>query len=366
MKLEYPDWSEQRSSLWIDGRHFPMLAQDTPTFLGVPLVARREELDGADAVIIGSPYVTSWTDEFAGVHKDEWLAAPKRVRQQSIRYSTGYLQEFDVDILEELRVVDYGDADFPPEAGTTQTPEVILAAQRAVEDKVNDALDAGAIPFVIGQNSPCASYAIAKCIAEHANGDVGMVSLDAHWDAGPIDTTTMDPRIAGAMNWLTKTFELQPSIPARNLVEIGPSGMLEDAATLRRLKAEGAGFYSGWDVKRLGIEAVCRGLDSAYRDAAAVFAHFDMDAIGGSGPAPGDILGELTEPLGLTEYEVLRIAHEIGLRGLAGLSFIAIPPGSAAIYRLIVSVIAYVLAGRALSRRESTDARTPAAVSGRA
>ena len=351
MKLEYPSWDELRSSLWIEGRRFPMLAHDTPTFLGVPSATRPEELDGADAAIIGSPYVTSWTEEYAGVAKDEWLAAPKRVRQQSIRYATGYLQEFDLDICQELRIVDYGDAGIPPEARSSQTPGVILAAQDAVERKVNDALDAGAIPFVIGQNSPCGSYAIAKCVAEHTAGNVGVVSLDTHWDVEPIDAVTMDPRIAGGSAWLAKMLELQPSILARNLVEIGPRGMLEDVATLRRLRAAGAGFYSGWDVKRLGIEEVCRGLDAAYADVDAVYSHFDMDVIGGSGPAPGDILGELAEPLGLTEYEVLRIAHEVGLRGLAGFSFICIPPGSAAVYRLIVYVIAYVLAGRVLGRR---------------
>jgi len=351
MNISYPSWDEIESSFWVRGRNFPLIARDMPTFMGVPYATRRDELEGADAVIIGSPYVTSWTDEYAGVPKDDWLAAPKRVRQQSIRYPSGYIQDFDVDILEALRVVDYGDAAIPPEARTEQTPHVILQAQAAVEAKVNDALDAGAIPIVIGQNSPCGSYAIAKCVAEHTAGAVGLVSLDTHWDVEPIDTVTMDARIAGGSSWLQKTLELQPSIAARNLVEIGPRGMLEDAAIIRRLRADGATFVSGYDVKRLGIEEVCERISAAYAGTQAVYAHFDMDVIGGSGPAPGDILGELAEPMGMTEYEVLRVAHEVGLRGCAGFSFICIPPGSAAVYRLIVYVIAYMLAGRVLAAR---------------
>jgi len=78
--------------------------------------------------------------------------------------------------------------------------------------------------------------------------------------------------------------------------------------------------------------------------------HFDIDVLGGAGPAPGDLLGELAEPIGMSDFEVIRIAHEIGLRGLAGLSFICIPPGSAVAYRVIVYVIAYLLAGLALAR----------------
>ena len=43
-----------------------------------------------------------------------------------------------------------------------QSPENILRAQAAVEEKVGQALDVRAIPIVIGQNCPCGSYAIAK------------------------------------------------------------------------------------------------------------------------------------------------------------------------------------------------------------
>ena len=65
-----------------------------------------------------------------------------------------------------------------------------LEAQAAVESKVNDALDVGALPVVIGQNSPCSSYAIAKCVAEHTEGDVGIVSLDMfHFCKDTGDTT---------------------------------------------------------------------------------------------------------------------------------------------------------------------------------
>jgi agmatinase len=345
--VTYPPWYALRNSYWLRGRDFPMLAADTPTFLRCPHAVGPEDLSGADAVIIGSPYVTSWTDEYVGIQKVEWIEAPRRVRQQSARYSSGYVQDFDVDVLDHLRVVDYGDADIPAEALRSQRVDVVLRAQAAVEVKVNDALDAGALPIVIGQNSPCSSYAIAKCVAEHAPGNVGVVSLDTHWDARPIDHVTMDPRVAGGSNWLRKMLESHPNILARNLVEIGPRGMLESKEIIRGLIADGAHFYSGWDVKRLGIEAICDGLNPAYTDTTSVYAHFDMDCIGGSGPAPGDILGELAEPMGMTEYEVIRVAHEVGRRGCAGFSFICIPPGSPAVYRLIVYVIMYMLAGRA-------------------
>lgn len=201
--------------------------------------------------------MATWTHEYAGVDKREWLAGPKRVRQQSIRYGSGYIQDFDLDVFEHLRVVDFGDADIPPESIERQTVDNILKAQSAVETKVNQALDAGAIPVVIGQNSPCGSYAIAKPIAERTNGNVGVISLDTHWDIKPIDPLTMDPRIAGASSWKQKMYEFYENILLRNLVEIGERGMLEDKDAVRGFLRKGTHFYPMWKVRsELGIEGL--------------------------------------------------------------------------------------------------------------
>lgn len=345
-------WEEIRSHYRIKDREFPMLAEDMPTFMGVPHARTPADLAGADVVIIGAPYVAGAKGKYAGVDKKEWVLAPKRVRQQSIRYPSGYVQEFDVDIFEHLEVVDFGDAAIPPEANVDPTAENILAAQAAVEEKVNAALDAGAIPIVVGQNSPCSSYAIAKPIAERTTGKVGMISLDTHWDAKPIDWLTMDPRIAGSGNWKAKTYEFHDNFSIPNLVEIGERGMLEAKEIVRYYLERGAHFIPMWKVRsELGIEGLCGELDHAFAGTDAVYVHFDMDVLGGAGPAPGDILGDLAEPIGMSDYEVIRVAHEIGRRGLTGMSFICIPPGSAVVYRAIVYIIAYLMAGLVLARR---------------
>ena len=311
-------------------------------------------ISGADLVIIGAPYVAGTQGKYAGVDKAEWLVAPKRVRQQSIRYPSGYVQDFDLDIFEHLRVVDFGDADISPETNLNPTAESILKAQAAVEDKVNAALEAGAIPVVIGQNSPCGSYAIAKPIAERTAGKVGMVSLDTHWDSKPIDWMTKDPRIAGSGNWKAKTYELHPNFSLPHLVEIGERGMLEPKSIVRDMLERGARFYPMWKVRtELGIDGLCEELDHAYAGTDAVYVHFDMDVLGGAGPAPGDIIGDLAEPIGMSDYEVIRIAYEVGRRGLDGMSFICIPPGSPVIYRTIVYVIAYLMVGLVHRRREA-------------
>jgi len=162
----------------------------------------------------------------------------------------------------------------------------------------------------------------------------------------------MDPRIAGSGNWKAKLYELHANYTVPNLVEIGERGMLEDKSYVRRFVREGAHFIPMWRIRaEFGLEGALNLLGKAYQRTSDVYVHFDMDVLGGAGPAPGDLLGDLAEPIGMSDYEVIRIAHDIGLRGLSGMSFICIPPGSAVTYRTIVYVITYLLAGLALSRR---------------
>ena len=77
-----------------------------------------------------------------------------------------------------------------------------------------------------------------------------------------------------------------------------------------------------------------------------------MDVLGGAGSAPGDILGTLAEPMGMNDYEILRLSYEIGKRGFDAMSFICIPPGSALGYRTIVYVILYMLSGMVVANKE--------------
>ena len=356
--LGYPTWQEFTIAWeeFIKGSFgaewkTPMIAPETPSFMGLPHVSRPDELQGADAVIIGAPYVATSTPKYAGVDRNEWLAAPMRVRQQSSRYQSGYIQEFDLDVFDHITAVDYGNADIPNEVMDLQSPENILRAQSAVEEKVGHALDAGAVPVVIGQNSPCGSYAIAKPIAERTSGAVGCISLDTHWDVQPLDHLTGDPRIAGSASWKHKMYEFHDNMHPRHLVEIGERGLLEKKELVRKYLNDGARFISSWELRtELGIDGLVKELDRAYDGTNGVYAHFDMDVMGGAGPAPGDILGEAVEPIGMTDYEIIRIAHEIGKRGLSGLSFICIPPGSPVVYRVVVYVIMYMLAGLAMRK----------------
>jgi len=351
--MSYPTWEQTLAGKHWRTTHFPRIREDMPTFLGVPYAIREEDIQGADVVIIGSPFAAGWGKKYSGVDKSEWLSATTRVRQQSIRYRGGYVQDMDIDIFEHLKVVDYGDVDIPIEASYEGTVERILEAQDAMEKRVNQVLAAGAVPIVIGQNSPCASYAVGRPIAQRVAGPIGMVSLDTHWDTWLYDWATKNDHIAGSTNWKHKLYQDCPNYLVKNLVEIGERGMLEDPEIVRRWVREGANFMPMWKIRtELGIEGVVKNLDQAWQGTDAVYAHFDMDVLGGAGPTGGDLLGELAEPIGMTDYEAIRLAYEVGKRGVAGLSFLCIPPGSAIMYRVIVYAVTYFMAGMAMRKLE--------------
>jgi len=301
--------------------------------------------------IIGAPYGTGdfGKTEYGGIDVKEWAAGPKRVRQQSAKYSSGHLSSVDVDVFEELTVVDYGNADIPPEILEKTPPSIeeILEAQEAVETRVNEVLDAGAVPIVLGMASPASSYGVSKPLLERTDGNVGMVSLDTHWDAKSLDSITMDPRVAGGGSWKTKMYEWHDNAHRENVVEIGERGfgdVLDDRSWL-----EESNFYSMFDVRTEGIERICEDLEHAYDGTESVFLHFDLDVMGGGGSAPGDLLGRLAEPMGMSDYELMRLSYEIGKRGFDALSYLAIMPGSQVMYRTVVYSIMYALAGMATS-----------------
>jgi agmatinase len=350
----YPEWPELKDQL-LRGESVPMIEPDMPTFMRRPYVYDESGLADADVAIVGAPYVQAESDTYGGVDIGEWVAAPKRVRQQSAKYGSGNLTAFDVDVFEHLNVVDFGDADIPAETLEKRPPNVqeILEAQAAVERKVTQVLDAGAVPIVIGQNSPAGSYGVAKPILERTDGDVGMVSLDTHWDARERDSLAMDDRVSGGGNWLKKLYDWHDNATRENLVEIGVRGFgdaLEDRTLL-----EETNFYPMWDVKERGVDWLCGELDHAYDGTDATYLHFDMDVMGGGGSAPGDLLGGLAEPMGMSDHELLKLSNEIGKRGFDALSFIAIMPGSQVMYRTVVYAIMYMLTGTVLAEEVDRD-----------
>jgi agmatinase len=349
---QYPDWEEINQEL-VPESTVPMLDSETPTFMRRPYAYSKSDLQDADVAIIGAPYVQNDTGTYYGVDVEDWVAGPKRVRQQSAKYGSGWMSAFGFNVFDHLNVVDYGDADIPDDITENPPPnaEQVISAQKAVEKKVNDALEAGATPLVLGQNSPAGSYAISKPVLERTDGNVGMVKLDTHLDANAIDGLTKDERVAGGDAWVTKMYEWHDNARYEDLVDIGVRGygdVIDDRSLLDEYN-----FYPMYELKDVGVQHICDELRHAYDNTESTYLHFDMDVMGGGGSAPGDLLGGLAEPMGMSEYEVLKLSEEIGKRGFDAASFICLMPGSQVMYRTFVYVLMYLLAGKVLGNNKN-------------
>ena len=72
--MSYPTWEEIRKGHRIAGREIPMLLPDMPSFMALPIARSQAELKGADAAIIGAPYVANAGGMYCGVPATDWLA----------------------------------------------------------------------------------------------------------------------------------------------------------------------------------------------------------------------------------------------------------------------------------------------------
>ena len=73
-------WEGMQGYTEVNSAQLPMIDDETPTFMGVPLAHDHKQLKCADVAIIGAPYVAGAAGKYAGVDKTEWVLAPRRVR----------------------------------------------------------------------------------------------------------------------------------------------------------------------------------------------------------------------------------------------------------------------------------------------
>ncbi len=312
-----------------NGLPVPMIDDATPTFMGMPLARSAAELKGADFAIIGVPYVHTRPTPGRDPHEfDGYVEAPRRTRINSLRYA-GYLPEFDLDVFDHVRMVDYGDVEVVDDVG--QSIENCIR-------KVEEVVAAGARPITIGGGSPVASYAVAGGIARHAER-VGTLCLDAHGDCTETSFPG-GPKGVNGQNWELRMWQDFANIDPRHHCEIGMRGPRNAKEMLASLRSVGAQAITAAEVFERGIgpvtqEAIARTFDGVDK----TWMQIDLDVLDiGAVPDWGD------EPMGLSVRECVHVVHEAARKGLHGLSFVFVAPVPG-ISKVISYAVIYYLAG---------------------
>jgi agmatinase len=136
------------------------------TFAGMPYTEDAAELAGVDVAVIGAPM-----DELVSDRPGARFG-PRAIRAAG--GPPGPQVETGVDAMAELRVVDFGDAAVIP-ADPAASHENILRT-------VGEAVDAGAIPIVLGGDHSIAEPDVRACARRH--GPLGLLHFDTHTDTG--------------------------------------------------------------------------------------------------------------------------------------------------------------------------------------
>lgn len=309
-------------------REVPLNRQGIPCFPGARPARTAADLRGADVAIVGVPFVSP----LVGYEND---VAPRKVRMAGLTYEGSYIAELDVDPAESLRMVDYGDVDFP--FGDT------AAAMAAVETTVGEILDAGCLPVTIGGNAPAASYAVVKAIAGRSGGPLGVISFDGH-----TDTAAEDGDEPNSSNWVRAAYLQIPWLSATNHVQIGMRGMNNPRANMafyrdRQMRTIMAREARALGSRRLAEEAVRHAANGTDRFWLAV----DLDVMDCTETPDWD----WPDPYGVVAGDVLETAYEAGRSGkLCGISLMMIGGAVASVQRLALWIVLYGLAGYAHAR----------------
>jgi agmatinase len=300
------------------------------SFSGMPYTEDLTELEGADVVIVGAP-----TDDLVS-DRPGTRFGPRAIRAASC--PPGPHLEARVDGFAELRVIDYGDAPVLP-ADPARSHE-------AIEQTVAEALEAGAIPIVLGGDHGIAEPDIRACAKRH--GPVGLVHFDTHTDTG---TEVFGVEVSHG----TPMYRLveQGHIDAERYAQVGLRGYWPGEGEFDWQAGRGITSLFMYDVRELGIREVTERAADAVGDG-PIFLSVDVDVLDPAF-APGT---GTPEPGGMTSADLLWACRELASRlQIVGAEVVEVIPtavGSADVTALVAErVVREIVTGIALSRRRS-------------
>lgn len=268
--------------------------EHSPSFAGALSFLRRRysrELDGVDVAVVGVPFDTA-TSNRPGAR-----FGPRGMRAASSVLSWTRPWPWDIDPLEALSIVDYGDCQFDYGA-----PDSVPGF---IEKYIGKILDHDVATLVLGGDH-FATYPVLRAYAERF-GPMSLVHFDAHSDTWADDGPRVDH---GTMFWHAVR---EGVLDDSRSVQIGLRTTNDDTLGFEVLDARA--------VHQRGPEAVANKILEVVGDH-PVYLTFDIDCLDPS-IAPGTgtpVCG------GLTSFQALEIIRGLGGINLAGMDLMEVAP----------------------------------------
>jgi agmatinase len=271
------------------------------TFLKAPYVEDVRACGDYDVVVLGAPHDSGTT------YRPGTRFGPQGIRRISGLYGT-YSFELGVDLRESITIADVGDV--------FTIPGNIEKSFDQISKAVSHVYSSGALPVVLGGDHSI-GYPTVRGVAEHLEGNLGIIHFDRHVDT---QETDLDERMH-TTPWFHATDI--PNVPAKNLVQIGIGGWQAPRPGVKVGRERGTSILTVGDCVEMGMAAAIEmALEVAWDDAEAVWLSFDVDCLDAAFvPGTG-----WPEPGGFLPREALELVRGVARRGLAGIEVVECSP----------------------------------------
>jgi agmatinase len=271
------------------------------TFLKAPYVEDVRNCGDYDVVVLGAPHDSGTT------YRPGTRFGPQGMRRISALYGP-YSFELGVDLRESITIADVGDV--------FTIPGNIEKSFDQISKAVSHVYASGAFPVVLGGDHSI-GYPTVRGVAEHLDGNLGIIHFDRHVDT---QETDLDERMH-TTPWFHAT-DL-PNVPPKNLVQLGIGGWQAPRPGVKVGRERGTTIMTVNDCVDMGLDvAIERALEVAWDGAEAVWLSFDVDCLDAAFvPGTG-----WPEPGGFLPREVLKLVTGVAARGLAGIEIVECSP----------------------------------------
>lgn len=310
----------------------PRVYGDTPSFLGVPVLDRKNLQPGCDVIVAGVP----WEGTVTWGSFSSCELAPRSIRHASARYG-GFLPEYEIDLFDHLKLGDMGDVSVNPN-DPTETMENVHRAMLGI-------YQSDSIPFVLGGDHSFTPE-IIRALGHADDGDIGVIHFDAHLDNAKSFGADLFAR-CGPLHRISQL----PRVRKQSIVHVGIRGPRNSPSQYEYAQSMGARVFTTKEIKERGMAAVTEeAIATAHKNTKYVFVTICSDCIdAGYNPGgPADFNG-------LLPNELLPALQRIGQSGINGLDYVEVYPGQdpqGYSSHLAAWAMIYALSGMAMRKRD--------------
>ena len=249
----------------------------------------------------------------------------------------------DIDFMQILKVVDYGDAPIDP-----------LSVERSVlsvHKLVREIAETGALPVIIGGDHSLMYPDVVAVSDVYGKGNVAVVHFDAHFDGIPLMFGHYMSHGAPVRRLID-----EGHVRGRNFVQIGLNSAKPGASDMEWMRKNEIRYHFMAEIDKKGWQAVMKEALAEARDGPKkIFISVDTDVLD---PAWAPGMGT-PEPGGMSIRELFPMLRALAVQNeIVGIELVELNPIVDQTYRsklVAVRIIRELLTGIAMRRKGITD-----------